>query len=47
MEDKKQAKEINPPKQKKEEQKTENQKIMERLEKFNKLDERKGDERNS
>lgn len=47
MEDKKQAKEINSPKQKKEEQKTENEKIMERLEYFNKLDERKKDERDN
>lgn len=40
METKNEATEINTTKQKKEEQKTENEKIMERLEKFNKISEK-------
>lgn len=44
METKKEVIEINPAKQKKDEPKTENQKIMERLERFNKMSEKEKDE---
>lgn len=47
MEEKKQAKETTSVKIKKEEPKTENQKIMERLEYFNKLDEKGKNDRDN
>ena len=47
MEEKKQATETTSVKTKKEEPKTENQKIMERLEKFNKMSEKEKDERDN
>jgi hypothetical protein len=47
MEEKKQPTQPAPAKNKKEEQKTENEKIMERLEYFNKLDEKGKNDRDN